>query len=154
MSWPIYLHDLIVKYNILRNPTDRIAEYFSRHPDLYKGALVVSHVVRAVPMIAFNITGPCSAPVNISLCFASSLFYRLAIESKSNCTYKIALPAFAGSIAIPIGVKALTSLAGGAAFRSLRAFSIALGFLVPLTAYLSYVVLTVSYDVDCGRIRF
>ena len=142
----LYFHGMIENYNVLRKPTDQIVELFANHPNLYKGALLVNHVFRAVSMIAFNLVVPFSAPVNIAICFVGSLFYRLTVET--HCAYKFALPAFAGSIAIPIGLKALNSLINGVAFDSLSTFSTALGSLLPLTAYFAYVVLTVSYDVD------
>ncbi len=89
---------------------------------------------------------PFSVPVNLGICFAGSLFYRLTVET--NCAYKFALPAFAGSIAFPMGMTALTSLVTGVAFASMYAFGLAVLTLVPLAAYVTYIVLTVSYDVD------
>ncbi len=146
MSSDLTLHNLIEKYNVLQKPTEQISEYFRNHPDVYKAALIVNHLFRAVSMTAFTALMPFAAPVSIALCFAGSLFYRLTVET--NCAYKFALPAFAGSIAIPLGLIALTHLVTGVAFASLGAFAIAVVSLVPIAAYLTYIVLTVNYDVD------
>jgi hypothetical protein len=89
---------------------------------------------------------PCSAAASIGICFAGSLFYRLTVETR--CAYKFALPAFAGSLALPMGWEALAKLVQGAAFSSLRAFGAACANLAPCLGYMAYVVLTVDYDVD------
>ena len=140
------LHEAIVKYNVLKEPTDRIRDFFSTRPELYKVALIVNHIFRAVSMTAFSLLLPFSVPVNIAICFAGSLFYRLTVET--NCAYKFALPAFAGSIAIPLAVGAVAALVSGVALGSLGTLALASASLVPCGAYLGYVVLTVSYDVD------
>jgi hypothetical protein len=140
------LHHFIEKHNILQKPTEQLSAFFQEHPTAYKVALLVNHVFRALAMTAFCAMLPFAAPINIAICFAGSLFYRLTVET--NCAYKFALPAFAGSIAIPMGMTALTSIVTGVAFASMNAFGLALLSLVPLAAYVTYIVLTVSYDVD------
>ena len=146
MSCDLTLHNWIEKYNVLQKPTVQISEYFRSHPDVYKAALIANHLFRAVSMAALTAFMPFGAPVNIALCFAGSLFYRLTVET--NCAYKFALPAFAGSIAIPLALTALTHLVTGVAFASLGGFAVAVVSFVPFAAYLTYVVLTVNYDVD------
>jgi hypothetical protein len=146
MPADVTLHNFIEKYNILQKPTEQVGKYFREHPDLYKAALLVNHVFRALAMTAFCAMLPFSAPANIAICFSGSLFYRLTVET--NCAYKFALPAFAGSIAIPLGVTALSHLATGVALVSLSAFGLAFVSLIPLAAYVTYIVLTVNYDVD------
>ncbi len=145
-SLDVTLHNFIEKYNVLQKPTEQISEYFREHPNFYKVALLVNHVFRALAMAAFCYMLPFSAPVNIAICFAGSLFYRLTVET--NCAYKFALPAFAGSVAIPIAITALNSLVTGVAFASLSAFGLAFISLIPLVTYVTYIVLTVNYDVD------
>ncbi len=140
------LHNVIEKYNVLQEPTKQISDYFRNHPDLYKIALLANHVFRAVSMATFRLALPFSAPMSLGICFAGSLFYRLTVETR--CAYKFALPAFAGSIAFPIGLKALADLASGVAFISLNVLGNTLVALLPLTAYVTYIALTVSYDVD------
>lgn len=140
------LHHFIEKYNILQKPTERLSAFFQEHPTAYKVALLVNHVFRALAMTAFCAMLPFSAPVNLGICFAGSLFYRLTVET--NCAYKFALPAFAGAVAIPMGMAAMTSLVTGVAFASLYAFGLAMLSLAPLAAYATYIVLTVNYDVD------
>ena len=104
------------------------------------------HVIRALMTAAFCAALPFSVPVNLAVCFAGSLIYRLTVET--NCAYKFALPAFAGSIAIPMAATACTELVHGLAFASLSATAVAFASLVPLAAYMTYVVLTVNYDVN------
>ncbi len=140
------LHHFIEKYNILQKPTEQFSAFFQEHPTAYKAALLVNHIFRALAMTAFCAVLPFSAPLNIAICFAGSLFYRLTVET--NCAYKFALPAFAGSIAIPVGMVALTNIITGVAFASLYAFGLAVLSLVPLAAYVTYIALTVNYDVD------
>ena len=97
-------------------------------------------------MIAFKLVLPLSALASAGICFAGSLFYRLTVET--NCAYKFALPAFAGSIAFPIALPGLFNLINGIAFVSLGHAGRYSPLLIPLAAYLAYIVLTVSYDVD------
>ncbi len=139
-------HQLLEKHNVLHQPTKQISECFAQHPNLYKTALVVNHLFRAVAMTALCWVMPFSMPVNIGICFAGSLFYRLTVET--HCTYKFALPAFAGSIAFPLANTAVDYTVSGIAFSCLGAFVETLMSALPLIAYLSYVVLTVNYDVD------
>lgn len=146
MSFPTAFNDFIEDYNVLAEPTYQINDYFREHPTLYKVALLVNHIFRAVSMVGFELILPFSLPVNLLICFAGSLFYRLTVEK--NCAYKFALPAFAGSVAIPLGLKALGDIINGVAFASIGAFAATAVLLVPITAYVAYIVLTVSYDVD------
>lgn len=140
------LHHFIEKHNVLLKPTEQLSAFFQEHPTAYKAALLANHIFRALAMTAFCAMLPFAAPINIAICFAGSLFYRLTVET--NCAYKFALPAFAGSVAIPMGMAALTSLVTGVAFASMYAFGLAVLTLVPLAAYVTYIVLTVNYDVD------
>jgi hypothetical protein len=117
-----------------------------KYPNLHKTALVVNHLFRAVAMTALYGVMPFSMPVNMGICFGGSLFYRLTVET--HCTYKFALPAFAGSIAFPLANTAVNYAVSGLAFSCLGAFVDTLTSALPLIAYLSYVVLTVNYDVD------
>jgi hypothetical protein len=149
MSFDLSLHRVIEKYNILEGPTAHIGAYFQKHPSLYKTALLVNHVFRAASMAAFNHILPFSLPVNIAICFAGSLFYRLSVET--HCAYKFALPAFAGSLAVPMALSALANVVNGVAFTSLGVAAASCVSLLPLTAYLIYVIATVSYDVDNCR---
>ena len=146
MSLAVSLHNFIEDYNVLENPTDQVNDYFRENPDLCKAALIANHIFRAISMTGLGLVLPFAAPINLAICFAGSLFYRLTVET--NCAYKFALPAFAGSVALPMGLIALNELISGVAFASIGAFATSLIFLVPATAYLAYVVLTVSYDVD------
>lgn len=146
MTLAARLHDGITTYNILKKPTDRIAEYFAEHPKVFKVALIVNHIFRAAAMVALMMILPFSLPVNILVCAAGSLFYRLTVES--NCAFKFALPALAGAAAFMIAKTALASIISGVAFATLGAFAIAFVALIPLAVYVAYVILTVSYDVD------
>ena len=99
---PTRLHDFIENHNFLKGPTDRVDAYLRSHRTLYKVALVINHLFRSVAMAAFLSVMPFSMPINLAICFAGSLFYRLTVET--NCAYKFALPAFGGSVAL-LGVK-------------------------------------------------
>lgn len=146
MSLDLALHNFIDRYNVLQTPTQRINAFLRERPALYKTALIVNHIFRALAMTGLAIILPFSLPVNIAICFGSSLFYRLTVET--NCAYKFAMPAFFGSLAIPLALTALTSLISGVALASFGAFALAFISLVPLAGYLTYTILTVSYDVD------
>lgn len=145
------LHNFIDQCNVLQKPTDQFKGYFKEHPVAYKVALLANHLFRTASMIGLQMILPFSPYANLAICFAGSLFYRLTVET--NCAYKFALPAFAGSIALPIGITALFDFIHQAAFASLQAFAKATASLVPLTGYLVYIALTVNYDVDqqCSR---
>jgi len=69
---------------------------------------------------------------------------------ETNCAYKFALPAFAGSLAIPMAISGLTNLVTLAAFTSLSAFVGSFALFIPISAYVTYIVLIVNYDVH-GR---
>jgi hypothetical protein len=70
------------------------------------------------------------------------------VTVENNCAYKFALPAVAGSLAYPSGKMALNQMISGAAFASLKTFASTVTTLLPFTAYLAYITLTISYDVD------
>ena len=146
MAPDVCLHQFIEKYNCLQKPTEKLNEFFREQPQFHKVALLVNHLFRALAMTAFCALLPFSAAINIGICFACSLFYRLSVET--HCAYKFALPAFAGSIAIPIALSGLMSIITGVALTSLTAFGIAALSFLPLAAYVTYIVLTVNYDVD------
>lgn len=145
MSLENSLHVCIDRFNILEAPTKSIDNFFNRHPDLHKIALIINHIFRAVAMTAFCIFLPYTASVNLAICFGASLFYRLTVET--NCAYKFALPALAGSIALPMGRIALNDIVKGVAFETLKTLGHTLFTLAPAVAYLAYIILTVSYDV-------
>ena len=146
MSLSLSFHNRIENYNVLKEPTKQIDRYLTDHPNLHKATLLANHIFRAASMAAFSLMLPYSAPVSAGICLTGSLFYRLTIET--HCAYKFALPAFAGSIALPMGQAGLTALASGVAFASLSTLASAFISLLPLTAYFTYIALTVSYDVD------
>lgn len=146
MSFAVSFHAIIENHNILQEPTEQISAYLRDQPNLYKVVLLVNHVFRAVSMSAFNAVLPFPTLINLAICFVGSLFYRLTVET--NCAYKFALPAFAGSVALPLALSALIHLVNGAAFLSLNALAFTLASFIPLAAYFSYIGLTVSYDVD------
>ncbi len=142
----ISLHHAIERCNILKTPTNQINNYLNHHSSLRKTALLINHIFRSVSMLAFKIILPFSAPMSLGICFTGSLFYRLTVET--HCAYKFALPAFGGAVSLLIGKQAISQVIHGVAFTSLSAFSSTLITLTPLACYLSYILLTVSYDVD------
>jgi hypothetical protein len=146
MSYSVVLHNIIQKYNILQDPTKKVNLFLRAHPSLYKAALLANHIFRAIVMAAFCFVLPFSLPVNLAICFTASLFYRLTVET--NCAYKFALPAFAGSLQVPLSLKAVTYITQRVAFQSLKSFACTTLYLAPLVAYMTYIVLTVNYDVD------
>lgn len=137
---------VINQITFLERATETVKDYLNDHPVLYKIALLVNHIFRAAAMGFFMLALPFSAPANVTLCFAASLFYRLTVEG--NCTYKFALPAFAGALAFPIAQPAFAAIISKAAFSSLNAFAATFGTLLPFTCYVAYIVLTVNDDVD------
>lgn len=146
MSCSATFHHAIQKYNVLNNPTRQTSLFFKRNPNLYKVALLTNHIFRAIAMTTFCTALPFGMPVNIALCFTASLFYRLTVET--NCAYKFALPAFAGSLTFPMALEATGKIVEGLAFESLGACASAAISLAPLALYCTYIVLTVSFDVD------
>lgn len=145
MSYAIKFHAFIAKNNPLTELTQNTTHFLHAYPTIYKIALLVNHLFRALTMAFFLYALPCSFPVSLALCFGASLFYRLTVEN--NCAYKFALPAFGGGVALLIGHTALVQIASGNAFKSLTFFSQSLVSLIPLTAYITYILLTVDYDV-------
>ena len=142
----VKLHNFIERYNVLENPTRKINNYLRSHRTVYKVALVVNHLFRAVGMTAFFVALPFSSFVSAGICFVSSLFYRLTVET--NCAYKFALPSYVGSIAILSGKATLPNLINRTAFSSLRGLAMTAASLRLLAAYVTYVILTVDYDVN------
>ena len=146
MSWAIKLHTVIEKFNPLNELTQDITKFLLVHPTLYKIALVVNHIFRAVTMAFFMHVLPFSLPVSGALCFGASLFYRLTVEN--NCAYKFALPAFIGGMTLPTARFGFAQLINSVALKNLAFFSHSIVFLMPVAVYLTYVVLTVDYDVN------
>ena len=146
MSYAIRFHAMIEKFNPLNEVTQGATQFLVAHPGLYKMALLVNHVFRAMTMSFFMFALPYSFPVNMALCFGASLFYRVTVEN--NCAYKFALPAFAGAVTFPMAQSALTQLVSGIAFNNLAYLSHSIISFIPIGAYLTYVILTVDYDVD------
>lgn len=116
-------NEAIEKWNILEGPTEKIDEFFREHPNVFKVALIVNHIFRAAAMSFMML-----APIGWPICVLGSIFYRLTVEK--NCAFKFALP----------------SLAGGFSFLMARAGELV--SMIPAALYLSYVVLTVDYEVD------
>ncbi len=143
MTLATALHDAIMKYNVLKKPTQTLHHFLRSHPTIYKIALIVNHLFRAVMMAALMLFLPFSPFVCMGICLAGSIFYRLTVET--NCAYKFALPSFAGGVSVLIAKEAVVhALAKGA----LASFASAFAGLIPLSAYFCYIALTVSYDID------
>ena len=123
------LHRFIEQNNILTRPTERLQEYFVRHRNLYKVILIANHFFRAIAMLALPCILPFPYALNVGLCGAGSLLYRLTVEA--HCPYKFALPAFAGAVAIGIAQRGN-----------------GVGAVLPLALYIAYIALTVSCDVE------
>jgi hypothetical protein len=146
MSLAVKLHECIDAYNILKKPTEITSDFLSNHPTLYKIVMIANHIFRATMMTFFMLALTFSFLVSCAICFTASLIYRLSVEN--NCAYKFALPAFGGAMVFPLGIAALTDMVSGVAFATLGAFAAAAAALLPLIAYIVYITLTVSYDVD------
>lgn len=142
----VTLHDFIDKHNVLINPTTYISNFLGLNPNFHKTALMANHIFRAFSMAALCQILPFFLPVNIAICFVGSLFYRLTVEI--NCAYKFALPAFAGSLALPLAATAVHRMISGVAFASLSASGLTFISFLPLVAYVGYIDLTVTYDVE------
>lgn len=146
----VSFHQFIQRCNVLQRPRAALNTYFKNHSTVYKTVLFVDHLFRVIGMTGMmaviKTALPFSFPINLGICFAGALFYSLTVEVK--CPLKFALPAFAGAVAFPIAFTALNSMISGVAFASLGAFALAFASLLPLAGYLTYVVLTVNYDVD------
>lgn len=146
VSCAVQFHDIIERNNVLTIPTKLVNDYLNDNQTIHKIALIVNHIFRAISTLFFMLALPFSAPVNAGVCLATSLFYRLTVEN--NCAYKFAIPSVLGSITFPIAQKALAAVINKTAFVSISAFFTTLGSFIPVTAYLTYVILTVSYDVE------
>lgn len=146
MSAALGLHQCIERTNFLAKPTDKINEFLYKHRTLYKVVLIANHLFRAAAMLAFMLFLPFVPLANLAICLGGSLFYRLTVEN--NCAYKFALPAFAGATAALLAKTAWIPIITGVALSSIGAWALALASLVPITAYIVYIALTVSYDVD------
>ncbi|MCB1106715.1 MAG: hypothetical protein KDK76_01300 [Chlamydiia bacterium] len=128
MSFDVQFHDALKRVNwVVEEPTKWCDVQAKEHPQLYKGVLVVNHLFRAVSLWAFLKYGKQSMTMKLTTCFLGSLGYRLTVES--NCSYKFALPAFGGAVALLLAQRSYFGL-------------------IPLTAYFTYITLTTSYDVD------
>jgi hypothetical protein len=142
----VRFHTWIENNNILQRPTTYLVNVFDKHPTLYKIALMINHLFRAAMMVGFMFVPGIPFSAKMGICFVGSLFYRLTVER--NCAYKFALPALAGAMAFMLAVPALLSLINGMAFTSLLSGCLTCAALIPLPIYLTYVLLTVNYDVD------
>lgn len=146
MSTSSSLHNNIQQYNILQIPSDQVSSDLNKNPSLHKTVLIVNHIFCAAAMLGLKVLLPFSGAVSVGVCLIGALFHRLTVEPKHN--YKFALPAFAGAMAFPIAQPAISQLISGAAFASLSTFGIAFVSILPLACYVTYVALTVNYDVN------
>ena len=143
----VQLHQALTSpANILILWTLSVDEFFNSHPTLYKVALVANHLFRATLMAALMYTMPCSLLVTASICFAGSLFYRLTVEN--NCAYKFALPSYGGALAFFSAQTAWVHIVSGAMFTSISLSALSIASFLPPIAYVTYILLTVDYDVD------
>ncbi len=140
------LQSLMSSANILIPWTKAANDFFAHRPTLYKVALVANHLFRAALMAALMFTMPCSLPITASICFAGSLFYRLTVEN--NCAYKFALPSYGGALAFFSAQTAWVHIVSGAMFTSISLCALSIAALLPSIAYVTYILLTVDYDVD------
>lgn len=146
MSCATSFHHQITKYNLLEKPTKLLGQYFKKHPEQYKGVLIMNHLFRATSMWAFLKYNRNPMGTKLLGCFAGSLAYRITVEV--NCAYKFALPAFGGAVAFMMGSQSLAKVVNRSAFHSFKAFGNAFLSLTPMTGYFTYITLTTSYDVD------
>ena len=98
MSYATSFHNQIAKYNLLETPTNQLEHYFKKHPEQYKGVLIVNHLFRAISMWAFLKYNRNPMQTKLFVCFAGSLVYRMTVEV--NCAYKFALPALGGGCSL------------------------------------------------------
>lgn len=87
----------IQRTSILSKPTNDLHRFFESHKTLYKVVLFINHLFRAAAMGALLASMSFSWPAKLTICFSSSLFYRLTVET--HCAYKFALPSFWGGLA-------------------------------------------------------
>lgn len=148
----VQLHECIRRYNVLETPGKNFKDFFEVHPTVFKVALFVFHIFRAAAMFFLMKALPFTMMANFAICFTASLLYRLMVERP--CPYKFALPALAGACAYSIGEDSLHSIAAHTAFSSLASFAQTIGLLIPLTAYITYIALTINYDVNVSNYSY
>lgn len=146
MSAPTKIENCVNKCNFLDKPAKACEDFFKNHPTLLKIALFVNHLFRAGAMVGFMLLLPVPMPACLAICFAGSLFYRLTVEP--NCSYKFALPAFAGAVAFLLACPEILNMIHGTAFNTAKAGVIAFASIVPLLGYAGYVALNVNYEVN------
>ena len=146
MDLSVSFHDCLDSFNILKEPTSKLSDYFDSHPTAYKIALIVNHLFRAAMMVGLMFIPYVPLPVSMAVCFVGSVFYRLTVEK--NCAYKFALPAFAGAAAFMLALPGLISMINGIAFTSFATGLLACATFVPFILYGAYIILTVNYDVN------
>ena len=144
MSLAVQLHNAIDAHNVLQTPTEQIGEYLSAHSEIYKIVLLANHLFRAAAMTALTLCIPWPSLVAHGICFLGSLFYRLTVET--HCAYRLPVPAFGGSAAFIFAYTSGVDLM--CHDITLTACAYGLLSLALLAAYVAYIVLTVSYDVD------
>lgn len=137
-------NDCTERWNIMTTPTESLAKFFDNHPTAHKIALFINHVFRAMVGLMFIPFVPMY--ISMPICFVGSVFYRLTVEK--NCAYKFALPAFGGALAIMLAIPAIGAFINGTALSSGLSGFLSCASLLPIPLYITYVVLTVNYDVN------
>lgn len=145
MSLAVKLHHVITKYNILERPAEKMEDCLETYPTALKVALLMNHLFCAAAMFLVIGALPFSFGANLAISFGISLFFRLAIE---NNRHKFALPAFAGAVTYPMAKVGVDAIMANVAFSSFCMFAKTVGMMLPFTAYLTYIALTISFDVD------
>jgi hypothetical protein len=146
MQLSLRFNACIDRINILEKPTACIGEFLENHPTIYKITLIINHLFRAAMMVGLMFIPGVPLYASMPVCFVGSLFYRLTVEK--NCTYKFALPAFAGAAAFMLALPALISMINGVAFATVASGFAACASFLPLLLYGTYIFLTVNHDVN------
>ena len=81
---------------------DSVGNWLDQNPTVYKVALIVNHVVRALMNFAMMVWMPMPLLGSAGLMLIPSLLYRASVERF--CVFRFTLPSWAGGVAMSIAM--------------------------------------------------
>jgi hypothetical protein len=128
---------------------EKTGKFLDKNPVLYKVVLVACHFFRALPMYGLMMWLPISKPViavAAAVMIGGTLLYRAAVERF--CSFRFAIASMVGATAAWLAHAAIVNFVSGLALMSIGlaiANSIAL---VPLAAYVGWVIYMSHKDIE------
>lgn len=147
----VKLDDFLKEPTMMKAAIDAAGVELKKHPNIYKCAIIVDHLLNASKMYALVQILPYSKCTNCVVTGISSLYYRVTAEGP--CAFRFSIISCFGGAAFISARIGMIEFARGTAFRSLALFLKSSCTLAPLSIYLFCIVKFTNDDVDAYLAR-